>query len=31
LAAVALEDHDHTMKVIAQTEEILNNGYYLGL
>lgn|GEM_PF-245865 len=31
LAAVAYEDHDNAMKTIAQTEELLNQGFYLGL
>lgn len=31
LAAVALQDHDNAMDVLAQTEEVLSGGYYLGL
>lgn len=31
LAAIALEDHDNAMETIAQTEELLGQGFFLGL
>ena len=31
LAAVALQDHDHAMDTLANTEELLGQGFFLGI